>query len=276
MIKNESDLRFRSSILDSTPRQNPQLVPVIIDFPLIFDFGYPTVAFESLILAFHFHLVIFTFEPVAQNPSRCRAGHVVLDEASSFSVFGVARMSNVKPQTEFDKPTRKRNPHVSDFAHHHANQADVSLVVVVIQLQPLGDESRQEGRRDLEINGDQFGRRRFGQNFFVGSAVNLQGVWKSWSLTRVHRVKSWNIAYQVYAPSLSVLLRLSYGLVLCMPKPEPDYFSRTSCVLPICRVPIFDLLPKRIRHSYESTFSRKSILGRTHICRGPVCSILPM
>lgn len=58
VIKNKTDFGVRSRVLHSTSTADPQLVPLLFGFPLVFDLGC-TALIEPIVFRTHLQLVIF-------------------------------------------------------------------------------------------------------------------------------------------------------------------------------------------------------------------------
>ena len=59
MIKNKANFCVGARVFDLASRFDSEVVPVIVDFPLVLDFRNSAAAAKTFVLVLHFHLGVF-------------------------------------------------------------------------------------------------------------------------------------------------------------------------------------------------------------------------
>ena len=105
MIKDEANFRVRSCVFDLTSRFDSQIIPMVVNFPLVINFRDGGAASEAFVLVLHFHLDVIAVEAGVEKPSRRWARDIVLNEADPLAVERIIGVSDVKPEAQFYKPS---------------------------------------------------------------------------------------------------------------------------------------------------------------------------
>lgn len=106
MIKNKANFCVGARVFDLASRFDSEVVPVIVDFPLVLDFRNSAAAAKTFVLVLHFHLGVISIEARIEKPGRRWARDIVLNEADTLAVYRIVGVSDVKPQAEFYEPPR--------------------------------------------------------------------------------------------------------------------------------------------------------------------------